>query len=62
MNPKEIGKEDWKIIERHKKEQKECSHNFQYSHQEMATTYYGGANIHMNDVVVCTKCGEIKRS
>lgn len=36
-----------------------CSHNFEWSHKETQAT--GTTNFQTIDVVVCKKCGEVKR-
>lgn len=38
-----------------------CSHNFEYSHSEKRTEY-GYTIPDVIDVVVCTKCGEVRRN
>lgn len=38
---------------------KECEHKFVYSFREQAADYSGG--YHYKDVVICEKCGLIKR-
>lgn len=45
-----------------KEENKVCNHNFEYSHQETELLGYGGANFKLVDVIICTVCGEIRRS
>ena len=39
-----------------------CAHNYEYSHKEQQLVTYGGTNLREVDVVVCTKCGDVKRN
>lgn len=53
------------IIEKHRKEivekKDECNHNFVYSHTEVGVNGTTTDLPECFDVVVCPKCGEIKR-
>lgn len=44
------------------KEIETCTHAFEYSHTERVQASYAGANMKSIDVVICTKCGLIKRN
>lgn len=44
-----------------RKELKHCSHYYEYSHQEQEQISSTGANMRTLDVVVCIKCGNVKR-
>ncbi len=39
-----------------------CSHNFRYSHKEQQLIGYGNTGYREVNVVICTKCGEIRRN
>ena len=40
----------------------QCNHLYKYSHQETKQTNSTGCNQTVYDVVVCEKCGDIKRN
>lgn len=41
---------------------KHCSHHYKYSHQAQQEQISGiGAYIRTFDVVICTRCGDVKR-
>lgn len=59
MNKEELTTQEEKLINN----QKECKHNFIYSHTE--NSCWGGTSIDIPrsiDVVICSKCGKIKRT
>ena len=43
-------------------EKENCVHHFEYSHKETQLITYGSTNFREVDVVICTKCGTIKRN
>jgi len=43
------------------KETNNCCHFFEYSHKEHQTISFGGTNMREVDVVLCRKCGKVKR-
>lgn len=45
-----------------KKIEKACDHNFKFSHQETHKFDYDPLNFKYVDVVVCTKCGKVRRN
>lgn len=44
------------------KEEQHCSHYFEFSHTETRQASYKGTNMESVDVVVCHKCGLVKRN
>lgn len=47
--------------QKEKEEKEKCLHNYHYSHQESRPNYLVTAN-ELVDVVVCQKCGDVKRT
>ena len=39
-----------------------CTHFYEWSHKEQELITYGGTNYREVDVVVCRKCGRVKRN